>query len=154
MLKELLKKRAYWTTKEVRTLIKDTSDIEYSQDHVVRILRDKLKMHFSKPYPMDYRKPKDAEKILEDQLQLTFSLLKTNIIGFYAIKGESVKSFLEDSKGLSIAKFLEKIREVNKRYKAIVAIIDNFSSHKSKVVREKASKLAIYLSIFPLIHQS
>ena len=76
MLKELLKKRAYWTTKEVRTLIKDISDIEYSQDHVVRILRDKLKMHFSKPYPMDYRKPKDAEKILENRLQLTFSLLK------------------------------------------------------------------------------
>ncbi|GAB6163107.1 IS630-like element ISDra3 family transposase [Desulfothermus naphthae] len=192
-LKELLKKRAYWTTKEVRALIKDTFDIEYSQDHVVRILRDKLKMHFSKPYPMDYRKPKDGEKILENQLQLTFSLLKekgfkeeeiaigfidetspqntantvrvwsfektriiknttkfkTNTIGFYAIKGESVKSFLEDSKGLSIAKFLEKIREVNKKYKAIVAIIDNFSSHKSKVVREKASELDIYLVYLP-----
>ena len=75
-LKELLKKRAYWTTKEVRALIKDTFDIEYSQDHIVRILRDKLKMHLSKPYPMDYKKPKDAEKILENQLQLTFSLLK------------------------------------------------------------------------------
>ncbi|GAB6162846.1 hypothetical protein JCM12298_29950 [Desulfothermus naphthae] len=57
-------------------MLKDTFDIEYSQDHVVRILRDKLKMHFSKPYPMDYRKPKDGEKILENQLQLTFSLLK------------------------------------------------------------------------------
>ncbi|GAB6163940.1 hypothetical protein JCM12298_31000 [Desulfothermus naphthae] len=71
------------------------------------------------------------------------------LIGFYAIKGESVKSFLEDSKGLSITKFLEKIREVNKRYKAIVAIIDNFSSHKSKVVREKASELDIYLVYLP-----
>ena len=70
-------------------------------------------------------------------------------LSFYAIKGESVKSFLEDSKGISIAKFLEKIREVNKRYKAIVAIIDNFSSHKSKVVREKASELDIYLVYLP-----
>ena len=110
---------------------------------------------------MDYRKSKDAQKILENQLQLTFSLskekgfneeeiaigfidetslqnsanrvrvwtfeklrviknttkFKTNTIGFYAIKGESVKSFLEDSKGLSIGKFLEKIREVTKGYK-------------------------------------
>jgi len=33
-------------------------------------------MHFSKPYPVNYRKPKDAEMILENQLQLTFSLLK------------------------------------------------------------------------------
>ena len=65
-LKELLKKRAYWSTKEVKALIKDTFDIEYSQDHVVRILRDKLKMHFSKLYPVDYRKPKDAENILEN----------------------------------------------------------------------------------------
>jgi len=80
-------------------------------------------MHFSKPYPTDYRKPKDAEAILENQLQLTFSLLKekgikvrvwsfdkpriiknttkfkTNTIGFYAIKGESV-----------IAKFLKNKR--------------------------------------------
>ena len=48
-LKELLKKRAYWTTKEVKALIKDTFDIEYSLDQVVRILRNKLKMHFSKP---------------------------------------------------------------------------------------------------------
>ncbi len=29
-------------------------------------------MHFSKPYPVDYRKPKDAETILENQLKLTF----------------------------------------------------------------------------------
>jgi len=33
-------------------------------------------MYFSKPYPTDYRKPKDAEAILENQLQFTFSLLR------------------------------------------------------------------------------
>ena len=33
-------------------------------------------MHFSKPYPIDYRRPKDAEALLENQLDLTFSLLK------------------------------------------------------------------------------
>ena len=192
-LKEKLKEKPYWTTKEVRILIKETFGIEYSEDQVARILRDKLKMHFSKPYPVDYRKPKDAEAILENQLQLTFSLLKekgikeediaigfidetspqntantvrvwsfdkpriiknttkfkTNTIGFYAIKGESVKAFLDNSKAPSIGRFLEKIREANKKYKAIVAVIDNFSSHKSKLVRQKAAELDIYLVYLP-----
>ncbi len=188
-LKEKLKEKPYWTTKEVRILIKETFGIEYSEDQVTRILRDKLKMHFSKPYPVDYRKPKDAEAILQNQLQLTFSLLKekgikeediaigfidetspqntantvrvwsfdkasiiknttkfkTNTIGFYAIKGESVKAFLDNSKAPSIAKFLEKIREASKRYKAVVAVIDNFSAYKSKFVKQKADELDIYL---------
>jgi len=39
-------------------------------------LKYKLKMYFSKPYPMDYRRSEDAEILLENQLQLTFSLLK------------------------------------------------------------------------------
>ena len=192
-LKELLKEKAYWTTKEVRAVIKKFFKIEYSEDQVVRILRDKLKMQFSKPYPVDYRKPKDAEAILENQLQLTFSLLKekgikeediaigfidetspqntantvrvwsfdkpriiknttkfkTNTIGFYAIKGESVKAFLDNSKASSIAKFLEEIREANKSYKAIVAVIDNFPAHKSKLVKQKAAELDIYLVYLP-----
>ncbi len=52
-LKELLKEKPYWTTKEVRILIKETFGIEYLEDQVARILREKLKMHFSKPYPVD-----------------------------------------------------------------------------------------------------
>jgi len=75
-LKELLNEGEYWTTKEVRRLIKERFGVEFSEDQVVRILRHKLRMHFSKPYPMDYRKPKDAEALLENQLDLTFSLLK------------------------------------------------------------------------------
>ena len=192
-LRELLKEKEYWTTKEVRELIKERFGVEYSPDQVVRILRSKLKMHFSKPYPMDYRRPKDAEALLENQLELTFSLLKergikseeiaigfidetspqntantvrvwsfdkvrsvknttrfkANTIGFYAIKGESVKAFLKDSKAKSIAEFLVKIREANKGYRAIVAVIDNFPSHRSKVVREKARELGIYLVYLP-----
>jgi len=189
----LLKEKPYWTTKEVRLLIKETFGIEYSEDQVVRILRDRLRMHFSKPYPVDYRKPEDAEALLENQFQLTLSLLKergikeediaigfidetgpqntantvrvwsfdkariiknttkfrTNTIGFYAIKGESVKAFLDNSKASSIAKFLEKIREANNIYKAIVAVIDNFPAHKSKLVRQKAAELDIYLVYLP-----
>jgi len=33
-------------------------------------------MLFSKPYPIDYRRPVDAEIILDNQLELTFSLLR------------------------------------------------------------------------------
>jgi transposase len=135
----------------------------------------------------------DAEAILDNQLELVFSLLKakgikekdiaigfadearpqntantvkvwsfekvrsiknttrfnTNTIGFYAIKGNSVNKFLDDSTAPSIASFLEEIRNSNKTYQAIVIIIDNFSSHKSGLVRQKAKELGIYLVYLP-----
>ena len=52
---------------------KERFAVEYSEDQVVRILRDKIGMKFSKPYPRDYRRPADAEQILENQLKLTFT---------------------------------------------------------------------------------
>jgi len=54
-----------------------------------------------------------------------------------------------NSKAESIGAFLEKIREENKAYKAIIAVVDNFPSHKSKLVREKAKQLGIYLVYLP-----
>jgi len=75
-LEELLKGKECWTTKEVRGLIRENFGVEFSEDQVVRILRQRLKMHFSKPYPMDYRRPEDAEAALENQLQLVLSSLK------------------------------------------------------------------------------
>ncbi len=122
---------------------------------MVRILRQRLKMHFSKPYPMDYRRSEDADRPLENQLQLVLSSLKeeglkeediaigfideaspqntantvrvwcfekvksiknstrfkTNTTGFYAINGESVEGFLENSKAESIVSFLEELKE-------------------------------------------
>ncbi|MEW6007011.1 MAG: hypothetical protein AB1595_02500 [bacterium] len=126
-------------------------------------LREKLKMHFSKPFPVDYRRPKDAEAILGNRLKRVFLSLKekgvkkediaigfldetrpqntsntakvwsfkkvrsvknttkfnTNTIGFYAIKGNSIKEFLDNSKKESIASFLKTIKEANKGYKVI-----------------------------------
>jgi transposase len=192
-LEGLLKEKESWTTKEVRGLIKERFGVEFSEDQVVRILRHRLKMHFSKPYPMDYRRPEDAEALLENQLQLTLSLLrenglkeediaigfideaspqntantvrvwsfgkvrsiknttrfKTNTIGFYAIRGESVEGFLENSKAESISSFLEEVRKANEEYQAVVAVIDNFPSHKSEKVKEKARELGIYLVYLP-----
>jgi len=52
--------KPFWTTKEVKVLIKERFGIDISEDQVRRILRDKLEMNFSKPYPEDYRRPGDA----------------------------------------------------------------------------------------------
>lgn len=63
-LKGLLKKREYWATKEVRELIKNEFDIEFTLRHITRILR-KLDMYYQKPYVNDYRRPDNAEDILK-----------------------------------------------------------------------------------------
>jgi len=192
-LRAELKKKEFWTTKAVKAVVKEKFGIEYSEDQIVRILRKKLQMHFAKPFPRDYRRPDDAEVLLENQLELTFSLIKakgikeeeiaigfidetrpqntpntvrvwsfkkvrsikntakfkTNTIGFYAIKGESLKCFIDNSKKESIESFLENIRKSNEKYRAIVAVIDNFSSHKCKAVKDKARDLGIYLVYLP-----
>ena len=192
-LKEILKTRDHWTTNEVRKVIKDQFNVDLAISQVIKILRDKLDMLFSKPYPMDYRKPENAEEILENQLYLVFTLLRekgikeeeiaigfidearpqntantvkvwsfervrsiknttkfeANTIGFYAINGNRVAKFLEDSTASSIAGFLEDIRNSNKEYRAIVVISDRFSSHRSDLVRKKAKELGIYLVYLP-----
>jgi transposase len=192
-LKEILESKAYWTTKEVIMEIKTHFDVDLSVDQTIKILRNKFHMLFSKPYPMDYRRPVNAEEILDNQLDLVLSLLRekgikeeeisigfidearpqntantvkvwsfervrsiknttkfnSNTIGFYAIKGNSVSKFLDDSKAPSIASFLDDIKTSNDGYQAIVVIIDNFSSHKSRLVRQKAKELGIYLVYLP-----
>lgn len=45
--------------------------------------------------------------------------------------------------------FLKDIKISNTEYKAIVAIIDNFSSHKSKLVKQTAEDLDIYFVFLP-----
>jgi len=192
-LKEILQSKAYWTTKDVVIEIKTHFNVDLSEDQTIKILRNKFQMLFSKPYPMDYRRPVNVEEILDNQLDLVLSLLKekgikedeiaigfidearpqntantvkvwsfekvrsiknttkfnTNTIGFYAIKGNSVSKFLDDSKAPSIASFLNDIKTSNQAYQAIVAVIDNFSSHRSGLVRQKAKELGIYLVYLP-----
>ncbi|VUT28139.1 MAG: hypothetical protein SYNGOMJ08_00701 [Candidatus Syntrophoarchaeum sp. GoM_oil] len=41
-----------------------------------RILKQKLGMHLSKPYPQDHRRPENAEEILKDRVEATLSELK------------------------------------------------------------------------------
>jgi hypothetical protein len=75
-LKGYRKERPFWTTKEVRHQILERFNIELSENQVRRILREKLKMNFSKPYPKDYRRPKEAEEILAGNLETVMRLLK------------------------------------------------------------------------------
>lgn len=56
---------------------------------------------------------------------------------------------MEGSKGKDIVEFLEKIKVENKEYKAIVLVLDNFSSHRSKIVKDKAEELGVYLLYLP-----
>jgi transposase len=63
-LKELLKKRPYWTAKEIQALINEEFGRMFVLRQVHRILR-KLGMHCGKPYVEDYRRPPDAEEILK-----------------------------------------------------------------------------------------
>jgi transposase len=67
-LRQLLEKQPLWTTAQVCELIKQQWGISYSQSQVARILRNKIRMHYSKPYPHDYRRPPDAEEQLEAKL--------------------------------------------------------------------------------------
>ena len=59
-----LEQRDDWITKEITSLIEDKFGIKYSDKQVSRILRS-YGMNFGKPFPKDYRRPKDAEEILK-----------------------------------------------------------------------------------------
>lgn len=189
-----LHQQATWTTAEVKELIWQEFGIKYSSAQVIRILRERLDMHFSKPFPRDYRRPPDAEERLKTSLHQTFIVLKekgiykddlalgfldetspqnrpntvrvwsfesspvldkntlhfkSNTIGFYAIQGVSVQNFLPNSKEESIIDFLKQVRAANASVKAIVIILDNYSSHLAVKVKETAQALDIYLVHLP-----
>ncbi len=61
---------------------------------------------------------------------------RANTFGFYAINGESVVDFKENSKKESVCDFLEKIREKNQD-KTIVIILDNFRSHWARKTKRQ-----------------
>lgn len=157
--------REYWTTQEIRELIKEKFNTQYSQQQIRRILRD-FGMILSKPYPQDYRRPEEAERILQQRLAeefreleskgikreeigVGFDRMRINGIGFYALRGRDIIGFMDDSKAPSICRFLEELREANKEYKAVVVIIDNFKSHVSEMVKRKAEALGIHLVYLP-----
>ena len=66
-LKSLLEERDYWTSNQVRALIKEEFGVEFTNRHIPRILR-KLGLRYQKPFVNDYRRPVDAEEILKKRL--------------------------------------------------------------------------------------
>lgn len=67
-LKDILaSKKDNWLTSEVRALIRKEFNVDYSLRQVARILRS-FKMHYSKPYPKDYRRPENAKEMLKERL--------------------------------------------------------------------------------------
>lgn len=63
-LKRMLGEKDAWTLREVRELIKQKFNVEYSEMQVWRILTS-WNMHHAKPYVLDKRRPDDAETILK-----------------------------------------------------------------------------------------
>jgi putative transposase len=63
-LKEKLKEKDSWTTREVQELIESEFGVNYSSWQIRRILRA-FGMKYAKPYQKDYRKPEDAEDTLK-----------------------------------------------------------------------------------------
>jgi transposase len=63
--------------------------------------------------------------------------------------GNSVQSFLNDSEKESMVEFLKEIRAAHPSFKAIVIVLDNYSSHISTAVADTAQALGIHLIFLP-----
>ena len=189
LLNSLWHQKTTWTTAEVRELIQRELGIEYSLAQVIPILRERLGMPFSKPFPRDYRRPPDAAERLKADLHQVVMILKakqmtkddiargcldetsppnrantvrvwrfeaspvvekntphfkSNTIGFYAIRGASVQAFLANAKEEAMVDFLQQIKAAKATAKAIVIILDHYSSHLAATVKESAQERGIY----------
>ena len=76
------------------------------------------------------------------------SKYRANTFGFYSINGNSAIRFYENSRKEDVCSFLETIRACNP-CKAIVLILDNFASHRSKMMKKRALELDIRLVYLP-----
>lgn len=82
-LKKILKTKENWMTNEILGLIKKKFNVSYSSRQISRILRN-FGMHYSKPYPEDYRKPENAKEILKNRLTEALKNKKGQcVIGFF-----------------------------------------------------------------------
>jgi putative transposase len=63
-LKDLLNEKTTWTTDDVRMMIHQEFDVEYTLKQI-RIILKKLHMAYGKPFTQDYRRPEDAESLLK-----------------------------------------------------------------------------------------
>jgi transposase len=64
----ILAEDAPWTTAEVHELLAEEFGVEYSERHLRRKL-ESYGMKYAKPKPYDYRRPDDADEILDERLE-------------------------------------------------------------------------------------
>lgn len=76
------------------------------------------------------------------------SKIRANTFGIYSPNGNSILSFKPHSKKEDICEVLGEFVNVNAD-KRIVLVLDNFSSHRSKLVQEFASRNKISLVYLP-----
>lgn len=72
-----------------------------------------------------------------------------NTVGFYAIEGQSVLGFLEETKQEPLASFLREIRQANEAYEYIILILDNYKVHHTAILETAAFDLGILLVFLP-----
>ena len=63
-LKEMLKERDDWATEDVRKLVFQEFNVEYTPKQI-RVILKGFGMNLAKPFPHDYRRPEDAEDRLK-----------------------------------------------------------------------------------------
>jgi hypothetical protein len=76
-LEQLLRQKENWTTKDVKDLISEEFNVEYTLKQIYIILRD-MGMNFAKPYPHDYRRPSNAKEMLKKLPKMD----QNTVIGF------------------------------------------------------------------------
>ena len=74
--------------------------------------------------------------------------IRANSFGFYALNGNSIIDFKENSKKESVIEFLSEIKSNNPE-KKILVILDNFRSHRANATVEFAEKIQIELVYLP-----
>ena len=60
----MLESKDFWTTDEVKDLVKDKFDIDYCLNSIRKLLK-KIGMNYNVPYCLDYRIPQNAEDVLK-----------------------------------------------------------------------------------------
>jgi len=74
--------------------------------------------------------------------------IRANTFGFYALNGNSTIDFEPDSKKESVCDFLKAVWKANIE-KNTIMILDNFQSHKAKIVRQYVEDHRIKLVFLP-----
>ena len=74
--------------------------------------------------------------------------IKANAVGFYAVNGTSAIGFPEKSKIADICDFLNAVRTSNGD-RSVVAVLDNFSAHRSASTISYAGSIGIRLVFLP-----